>query len=166
MQNGLQNKTINNNRSAISAFHNQIQGKPVGDHPRIYSLAAGIFNRTSTTKVLFYLEYSDGDWFCEIWMAKEWGSSGQIFAYKLTMALALTSAHRVLSSQHLDIRFMTKGTNNYMFTFGNFHKAWWIGKPPPSLRVYTFEEDTKLCIVATFEEYLKRTKVWCGKDKS
>ena len=82
------------------------------------------------------------------------------------MLLALTSASRVLGLQHLDIRFMAKGTNSYMFTFGKLHKAWRKGKSPPSLKVYSFEEDTKLCVVATLEEYLKRTKVWRGKDKS
>ena len=52
-----------------------------------------------------------------------------------------------------------------MFTF-ELQKACRKGTLPPSLKVYTFEENTKLCVVATLEEYLKRTKVWCGKDKS
>ena len=43
-QNGLQYRTINNYRSARSAFHDHIQGKPVGEHPRICSLVAGVFN--------------------------------------------------------------------------------------------------------------------------
>ena len=34
-QNGLQYRTINNYRSEISAFHDQIQVKPVEEHPRI-----------------------------------------------------------------------------------------------------------------------------------
>ena len=54
---------------------------------------------------------------------------------------------------------MTKGKNNYMFTFGKLHKAWRKEKTPASLKFYTIEEDTKLCVVATLEEYLKRTKV-------
>ena len=28
----------------MSAFHDHIQGKPVGEHPRICSLVAGVFN--------------------------------------------------------------------------------------------------------------------------
>ena len=44
-QNGLQYRTINNYRSVISAFHDPIQGKPLGEHPRICSLVAGVFNR-------------------------------------------------------------------------------------------------------------------------
>ena len=45
------------------------------------------------------------------------------------MLLALTLAFRVLGLQHLDIRFMTKGTNSYMFTFEKLHKAWRKGNP-------------------------------------
>ena len=41
---GLQYRTINNHRSAIPAFHEQIQGKLVGEHPRVCALLAGIFN--------------------------------------------------------------------------------------------------------------------------
>ena len=45
------------------------------------------------------------------------------------MLLALTLASRVLGLQHLDTRFMTKGTNSYMFTFVKLHKAWKKGTP-------------------------------------
>ena len=82
------------------------------------------------------------------------------------MLLDLTSGSRVLDLQHLNTRFMTKGTNNYIFTIGKLDKAWKKGKPPPSLKVYSFEEDTKLFVVATQEECLKRTKVWREKDKN
>ena len=166
-QNGLQYRTINNYRSAISAFHDHIQGKPVGEHPRICSLVAVVFNSRPPQPR-----------YCFIWnvqavidfIKSEWGQnedlSDKYLTYKLTMLLALTSASRVLGLQHLDVRFMTKGTNNYMFSFGKLHKAWRKRKSPPSLKVYSFEEDTKLCVVATLDDYLKRTKVWRGKDKS
>ena len=52
-----------------------------------------------------------------------------------------------------------------MFTFRTLHKEWRKGKSPPPPKVYSFEEDTKLYVVATLEECLKRTKVWWGKDK-
>ena len=51
------------------------------------------------------------------------------------MFLALNLASRVLALKHLDIRFMTKGSNNYMFNFGKLHKAWRERKPPISLKV-------------------------------
>ena len=166
-QNRIQYRTITNYRSAISAFHDYIQGKPVEEHPRICSLVADVFNsRPPQPK------------YCFIWnvqavidfIKSEWGQnehlSDKYLTYKLRMLLALTSAFRVLGLQHLDIRFMTKGTNYYMFTFGKLHKAWRKGKSPSSLKFYSFEEDTKLWVVATLEKYLKKPKVWRGKGKS
>ena len=77
----------------------------------------------------------------------EWGQnedlSDEYLTYKLTMLLALTSASRVLGLQHLDIGFIPKCTNNYMLTFGKLHNAWRKGKFPSSLKVHSFEEDTK-----------------------
>ena len=43
-QNGFQYRAINNYRSPIPAFHDHIQGKPVGEEPRICSLVVGVFN--------------------------------------------------------------------------------------------------------------------------
>ena len=60
---------------------------------------------------------------------------------------------------------MNKGTNYYILTFGKLHKAWRKGKSPPSLKVYSFQEETRLCVVATLEENLKRTKVWRGERR-
>ena len=98
-------------------------------------------------------------------MGKNGDLTNKLLTYKLTILLALTSASQVLGLQHLDIRFINKGTDNFFFTFGKPHKAWRKGKPLPSLRVCTFEEDPKLYVAATLEEYLKRKKGWSGKDK-
>ena len=86
----------------------------------------------------------------------EWGQtedlSDKYLTYKLTLLLALTSSCRVLGLQHLDIRFMIKGTNNYIFIFGKLYKACRKGKPTSSLTVYSFEEDTKLYVVGSLEK--------------
>ena len=42
---GLQYRTINLHRSAISAYHNYVDGKPVGKHPRVCALLTGVFNQ-------------------------------------------------------------------------------------------------------------------------
>ena len=149
-QNGFQYRTINNYRSATSAFHDYIQGKPVGEHPRICSLVAGIFNsRPPQLRYCFIWNVQTVIDFIKSELGENEDLSDKYLTYKLTMLLALTSTSQVLGLQHLDIRFMTKGTNNYMFTFGKLHKPWRKGKSPPSLKVYSFEEDTKLCVVAT-----------------
>ena len=41
---GLQYRTLNSLRSAISAYHAHIDGKSVGGHPKVRTLLAGIFN--------------------------------------------------------------------------------------------------------------------------
>jgi len=37
--------TICSHRSAISAFHNKVNGRKIGEHPEVNSLIAGVFNR-------------------------------------------------------------------------------------------------------------------------
>ena len=41
---GLQYRIVNAHRSAISAYHDFINGKPIGKHPNICALLTGIFN--------------------------------------------------------------------------------------------------------------------------
>ena len=41
---GLQYQTVNAHRSAISAYHNFINGKPIEKHPKVCALLTGIFN--------------------------------------------------------------------------------------------------------------------------
>ena len=115
---GLQYRTINNHRSAISAFHEQIQGKSVGEHPRVSALLARIFNSRSQQPK-----------YCFVWnvqtvtevIRKEWGRkqelSDKFLTYKLTMLLTLTSASHALGLQHLNIRFMIKTPSSFTSTF-------------------------------------------------
>ena len=42
---GLQYRTINSHRSAISAYHDYVDGKPVEKHPRVCALLTGVFNQ-------------------------------------------------------------------------------------------------------------------------
>ena len=39
----LQYRTVNAHQSAISTYHNFINGEPIGKHPKICALLAGIF---------------------------------------------------------------------------------------------------------------------------
>ena len=72
---GLQYRTINNQRSAISAFQEQIQGKPVGEHSRVCVLLAEIFKSSRPQPK-----------YCFIWnvqtviefIKKEWGRNQEI----------------------------------------------------------------------------------------
>ena len=42
---GLQYRTVNAHWSAISAYHNFINGKPIGKHPKVCAILTGIFNK-------------------------------------------------------------------------------------------------------------------------
>ena len=50
-----------------------------------------------------------------------------------------------------------------MFTIGKLHEAWIKGKPSPSLKVYSFEEDMKLLL---WRSTLKERKYGGGKTKA
>ena len=74
--------------------------------------------------------------------------------------MALTSASRASAMHHLDVRFMVRSHNAYIFTFHKLHKSWRRGKAPPKLMFLEYSEDPNLCVVAVLEEYLKRTQSW------
>ena len=126
---GLQHRTINNHRSSISAFHKQVQGKPIREHPRVCTLVGGTFNSSFPESK-----------YCFIWnietvmefIRKECGSNQEIYGkfltYELTMLMALTSAFR-----SLDIRFKAKAPSSFTFIFHKLHKAWKKGKSQPSV---------------------------------
>ena len=42
---GLQYRTINSQRSALLAYHDYVDGKPAGKHPRVCDLLTGVFNQ-------------------------------------------------------------------------------------------------------------------------
>ena len=162
----LQYRTINNHRSTISAFHDQIQGKPVGKHPKMCALLAGFFNSSPPQPK-----------YCFIWnvqtviefIRKEWGRnqelSNKFLTYKLTMLMALTSASRAIGLQHLNIRLMVKISSSFTFTFHKLPKAWKKRKPPSLVIFYSFEEDSSLYVIAVLKEYFKRSEKWRTSDE-
>ena len=42
---GYEHRTIGCHKSAISTFHDYVNGKPVGQHPKVCALVSGIFNK-------------------------------------------------------------------------------------------------------------------------
>ena len=56
---GLQYRTLNCLRSAISAYHVHIDGKSVGKHPKVCALLTGIFNQRPPQPRYFYMGCGD-----------------------------------------------------------------------------------------------------------
>ena len=68
---------------------------------------------------------------------------------------------------HLDARYMLREEWKFVFTFHNLHKSWKYGKAPPSLEFCKYTEDRDLCMVTTFNEYIKCTyQLRAGKRHS
>ena len=156
---GLEYNTIAVHRSAISAYHGNVDDMAVGQHPLVTFLMAGIFNsRPPQPRYIFV-------WDVQVvlnFIKKDWDISSSLtdqeLTYKLCMLLSLTTASRVSGWQHFDIRYMTKGDKKVTFYFAKLHKSWHKGKPPPSLTITGFPEDPQLCVIETLDTYLDRTK--------
>ena len=157
--------TINCHRSAISAYHDPIGNVPVGQHPQVSALMTGIFNQRppkprysfvwDVEQVLTYLDQ----------LPSNDRLSDRLLTLRLTMLLALASACRCSELKCLDIRYMTKTTNSYIFEFSKVTKSWRKGKAPPSLEFFSFESNTNLCVVSVLEAYLLRSAGWRSDNK-
>ena len=121
---------------------------PVGQHPLVTSLMAGIFNsRPPQPRYIFV-------WDVQVvlnFIKKDWGIASsmtdQEWTYKPCMLLSLATASRVSGLQHLDIRYMTKRHNKVTFYFAKLRKNWLKDKRPPSLTIIGFPEDPQLYVI-------------------
>ena len=109
---GYEYRTICTHRSAISALHNNIEGRPVGEHTQVSSLITGMFNnRPPQPKhnfiwdVQLLLDYLKKE------LPNNSNLSDKLLTFKAAMLLALTSASRIRSLHILDTRFMVKTKN-------------------------------------------------------
>ena len=131
---GLEYNTIGVHRSAISAYHEKVDDMPVGQHPLVTSLMAGIFNsRPPQPRYIFV-------WDVQVvlnFIKKDWRISS-----------SLTDQELIRNLQHLGIRYMTKGDDKVI---AKLHKSWLKGKPPPSLTIFGFPEDPQLCVIETLD---------------
>ena len=71
--------------------------------------------------------------------------------------MALTSASRASAKHCLDVRFMVRSEDAYIFSFHKLCRSWRKGKAPPKLYIYSLK-DQELHVVFVLDEYLKITK--------
>ena len=130
-------RTIEWHRSAIPAYHEYIDGKLVGQHPKVCELLKGMFNQSppqprhvfiwDVKVMLNYIKSECG--YSE-------GLSDKPLTLKLVMLMALTSASRASAIHQLDIRYKVKGNGKYLFKFRRLNKSWRWGKAIPSLEFH------------------------------
>ena len=137
---------MNGYRSAISAFHEYVEGKPVGKHPQVCALLSGVFNERPPQPRYVFI------WDVQVvlnFIKSNWPVSSNLsdknLTLKLTTLLALTSSSRASAIHHLNINFMITTEKFVQFTFHKLHKSWRRGKAPPNLTYYAFPADPELC---------------------
>ena len=104
-ESGYEYRAVCTYRLAILAFHNNIEGRPVGEHPRVSSLITGVFNNQPPQP-----KYNSWCWF--VWKRNFQPNnndlSDKLLTFKVAMLLALTSASRVRGLHIFDPRFLVK----------------------------------------------------------
>lgn len=157
---GKEYNTINGYRSAISAFHLEIDGYKVGQHPNITRLMKGVFNKRPPLP-----KYS------ETWEVKKvletiktFGDNSEMdmkhLTLKLAMLMALSSAGRSSELISLSVQYMTDNVDHISFQMHKVYKTARPGKPLMKLSFQTYDLDRTLDVCGCLRTYLQRSQEW------
>ena len=155
---GLEYRTINSHRSAISMTHLLVDGICVGSHPFISRLMKGIFNLRPpcpryvqtwyVSVVLRYLKFLSP---APLLSIRNW-------TLKLVMLMALVSLSRANLLHKLDLRFRVFKRDGVLFTLPPVRKSSRVTSPPIDITFPAFPKDRRLCIVNYLKTYERKTK--------
>ena len=145
----------------FSAFHDYVDGKPVGQQPEVCALVSEVFNNRPPQPRYIFVQGVESviNYIKTKWKNKE-NLSEKYLAYRFVILMALTSASSASAILCHDVRFMVKLEDTYIFTFHKLHKSWRKGKAPPKLYFYKYPKDQELCVVSALNDHLKRTETW------
>ena len=145
-QEGMQYRSVNTIRSAVSMTHVHIEGIPVGRHPLVSQLLKGMYNlrppqpRYSTTWdvdiVIRYLQSLGNNDSLPL----------KVLSQKLLLLMALVEASRVSELQALDLRYQIFRPEGVVFNIPTLGKKRW-GAPPIQVMFGAFPDDCCLCVV-------------------
>jgi len=150
---GLQYRSINTIRSAVSSTHHAIDGSPIGSHPLVRQLFKGVYNTrppqpryAHTWDVNIVLTY-----------IKQLGENQDLslrqLSMKLVMLMSLTSASRTSELQALDLRFRQYKPKGVVFKLASLTKKRQLGAPLKECSFASFAEDPRLCVVQCLKQY-------------
>ena len=151
-------RTINNHRSAISAFHSEVDGHKVGKHPRVQELLKGISYCKPPKPRL------NAVWDVEILInhIEQQPHNNELSLKELTLKttalLALTAIPRVSELAMLDTQWLIKKEDVYTFQLEGRAKHSKQGKPTPPIIFTKFTPNSKLCPLRTIDTYLEKTE--------
>ena len=165
---GLQYRTINVYRSAISVSHLPTDGCLLGSHPlvtrfmkSVYELRPPqprIFNTWSVNTILLFLRSLHPSEDLPL----------KTLTFKFVMLSALVSAARSSYLHQFDLKFHHVKDICYYFIIPGLVKGSRPNKPHLEVCLLSFPEDPRLCIFTYCKEYIKRTQALrprsSGKD--
>ena len=155
---GLQYRTLNTVRSAISMTHEEVDGVPLGRHPAVSRLMRGIYNSRPPTP-RYTVTWKVGSVTAHL---KSWGPNGSLslknLSLKLAMLMALVEASRSSELAALDLRYRTFKPEGVVFKLPTLTKKRNPGAPPRELFFGAFPEDKDLCVVQCLRCYELATR--------
>ena len=157
---GLQYRTINTYRSAISKNHGLIDGIQVGRHSMIVTHMRAIFNQRAPQPKYEFA------WDVDVVLKEisSWGKNEvlhiKLLSYKLTMLLALSSAGRASELCMLNLKYKKHQGSSISFELRKRTKTCRPGSKIPILTFDSFDTDPNLCVVSCINEYVSRTLSW------
>ena len=155
---GLQYRSINTIRSAVSMTHHQVDGVPLGQHPLVSRLFKGMYN--SRPPQPRYIRTWDVDIVTKY--LSSLGDNGAMslkqLSYKLAILMALVGASRVSELQALDLRFRLHRPDGILFELPSLGKKRTVGAPPKQVVFEAFTQDKNLCVVECLQCYEDKTK--------
>lgn len=159
LQRGIEYTTLNTYRSAISAYHPEIDNRPIGQHPRITQLLRGAFNRKPPSPK--YLNTWDVNVVLE--MIKRLGDNKDLslkqLTKKLAMLFALASAARGSELTKLDPTMMDDTGDTVICRITKLTKTASAKHPVKEIILYEFSKDEQLDVVRCLREYLTKTSL-------
>ena len=155
---GLEYRTINSRRSAISAYHNHIDGHPVGQHPLVCKVMKGISNNNPPKpKHVFIWDVEDVLTYLRS-LPPNSELDLKMLTQKTAFLMSLCSIHRSSELTILDRNSMAVSNGKIIFALPGLVKHSRQGKPNNDLEIVAHLGEETLCPVKTLKIYLDRTK--------
>ena len=156
--NGLEYSTLNGYRSALSAFHPEIDNHKVGQHPLIKQVMQGVFNGRPPKP-----KYTD-TWEVDSVLSflKSLGNNSALnlkdLTIKLTMLLALTTAGRGSELKAIDLHYIMYKGDEIVCQIPGLTKSKRPNKPHVSLSLHKYDVDPSLDVTLCLKQYIDVTK--------
>ena len=156
---GRQYATINTYRSMLSAYHSEIEGHKVGQHPTVREFMLGVFNGrppkprySETWDVGVMLRHIEG-------MGVNGNLTDAQIAQKLTVLMTLTSLGRTQELQSINPQLIENYGDRVVIKIAALTKTKRPSKPHFSMTFQRYETEN-LDILDCLENYIQRTKDW------